>query len=69
MRRIVGKYLWEWGAMVIFLQETMWDRCRARDWNGVGRGFLDRFSTINAVGRSGGMVVACNKAVFLRVDA
>ena len=33
------------------------------------RGFLDGFSVVNAVGRSGGMVVAWNEAMFSRVDA
>ena len=57
--RIVGRYLWEprWSVSK-----------KRRGWNGVGRGFQDRFLEVNAIGRSGGMVVAWNKETFSRVD-
>ena len=45
------------------------ERCEVRDWNGIGRCFLDGFLAVNAVGRSRGVVVAWNEAVFSRVDA
>ena len=34
----------------------------------VGRGFLDKFLAVNALGHSGGVVVALNKAIFSKVD-
>ena len=35
----------------------------------VGRGFLQGFLVVNAVGHLGGTVIAWNEAVFARVDA
>ena len=37
--------------------------------NGVGRGFLDGFLVVNAVGHSMVVVVAWNETMFSRVDA
>ena len=54
---IMGRYLQEWGVTVFYLQATMWEGCEVRNWNGIGRGFLDRFLAVNAIGHSGGVVV------------
>ena len=66
---ILGRYLREWGATMVCLQETMWEWCEVRDCNGVRRGFLDGFLAVNAIGHYGGVVVAWNEATFSRVDA
>ena len=36
------------------MQETMLESCGTQDWNMVGRGFLDGFLAVNAIGRDGG---------------
>ena len=54
---------------MVCLHETMWEWCETRDWNGVGRGFLDEYLVITAVGRSGGVIIVWSEAMFTRVDA
>ena len=49
-------------------QETMLEKSEARDWNLVGRGFLEGFLAVNAIGRSGGVVITWNEAIFSKKD-
>ena len=64
----MGRYLLEWGAMVVSLQETIWECCEVQDWNAIGGGFLDGFITVKAVGGSGVVVAAWNEAMISKVD-
>ena len=57
-RRVVGRYLREWGATAACIQEIMLTSCEAKDWSLVGRGFLDGFVAVNANGHSEVIVVA-----------
>ncbi|XP_078445744.1 uncharacterized protein LOC144714826 [Wolffia australiana] len=63
-RGIVGKYLREWGATVVCLQETMLEDCGVGDWCGIGGSLLEGFIVVNVNGRSGGVVIAWNEAIF-----
>lgn len=67
-RGIVGRYLREWGASVVCLQETMLATCEDRIWKSVGRGQLDGYVAINAIGRSGGVIIAWNETLFAKVE-
>ena len=53
------------GRHVAFLQETMLEISEVRDWNRLGRGFLEGFLAVNAVGCSGGVVIAWNPGEHL----
>ena len=67
-RKIVGRYLREWGATMACIQETKLERCKTQDWNMVGRGFLEGFLEVNANGCLGGVIVTWNETVFTKVD-
>ena len=60
----MGSYFQEWGAMVVFLQETMMEECGIREWNMVGRGFLEGYAAVDANGRSGGLIVAWSEGLL-----
>ena len=44
----------------------MLESWEAQDWKLVGHGFLEGYLAVKAVGRSGGLVVAWNKAMFFK---
>ena len=67
-RGIVGRYLREWGVTVVLLQETMLETCDSQVWNVVGRGHLEGYIALEAVGRSGSLLVAWNETLFAKVD-
>ena len=50
-RRIVAKYLREWGATVVCLQETWLEKCETLDWRVVGGDLLEGYHAMKAMGR------------------
>ena len=54
----MGRYLQEWGAEVVCLQETMMEQDDIRLWRMLGRGEGGSHVTLEATGQSGGIVVA-----------
>ena len=67
-RSIVAKYLREWGATVVCLQEMWMEKCEPQDWRVVGRDFLDGYHAVNATGRSGGVLIAWNEGLYDKED-
>ena len=57
-RGIVGRYLREWGAEIICLQETMLAQLEQRTWTSLGWGSGAAHVAIEASGRSGGILLA-----------
>ena len=53
-RGVVGRYLREWGAEVVFLQETLMEHGDSRLWRALGWGEGGAHMVLEAVGRSGG---------------
>ena len=51
------------------IQEIMLESYETRDWNMVGRGFLEGFPAVNINGQSTGVVVAWNEMLFTKVDS
>ena len=59
MRRgVVGRYLREWGAEVVCLQETLMEEDDNRLWRALGWGEEGAHVVIEAVGRSGAIALA-----------
>ena len=54
----MGRYLREWGAEVVCLQETMIEQDDSRLWRALGRGEGGSNVTLEAAGRSEGIAVA-----------
>ena len=52
----------------MLLQETMLEMCDSQVWNVVGRGHLEGYIALEAVGRSGGVLETWNKTLFAKVD-
>ena len=50
----MGRYLREWGAEVVFLQETLMEHDDSRLWRALGWGEGGAHMVLEAVGRSGG---------------
>ena len=60
----MAKYLREWGATVVCLQETWMETCEPQDWRMVGGDFLEGYHAVKATGRSGGVVIAWNEGLY-----
>ena len=60
----MAKYLREWGATVVFLQETWLEKCEPQDWRVIGGDFLEGYRAVKATGRSGGVLIAWNKGLY-----
>ena len=54
----MGRYLREWGAEVVFLQETLMEHDDSRLWRTLGWGEGGAHMVLEAVGRSGGIALA-----------
>ena len=67
-RGVVGRYLREWGADIICLQETMLINSDQRIWSYLGWGGNDTHVCIDASGRSGGILLAWKPSLFDRED-
>ena len=65
---IMAKYLREWGATVMCLQETWMKKCEPQDWRVVGRDFLEGYHVVNATGRSGGVLISWNEGLYDKED-
>ena len=63
-RGIVGRYLREWGAEIICLQETMRAQLEQRTWTTLGWESGVAHVTIEASGRSGGILLAWKEDLF-----
>ena len=63
-RGVVGRYLKEWGADVICLQETMLASTDHRTWSDLGWGGEATQVCIEANGRSGGVLLAWKASSF-----
>ena len=63
-RGIVGRYLREWGAELICLQETMLAQLEQRTWTTLGWGSRAAHVAIEASGRSGGILLAWKEEIF-----
>ena len=63
-RGIVGRYLREWGAELICLQETMLAQLEQRTWTTLGWGSGAAHVAIEASGRSGGILLAWKEEIF-----
>ena len=57
-RGTVGRYLREWGAEVVCLQETMLLQVDQQTWTALGLGGVEAHVAIAASGRSGGILLA-----------
>ena len=64
----MGKYLWEWGADVICLHETMLTHPDQRTWTSLGSGSGESQFSIAALGRSSGIILAWKEATFDRSE-
>ena len=60
----VGHYLREWGADIICLQETIVSQADQRLWSTFGWGAARASTSIEASGRSGGVLLAWNEGRF-----
>ena len=67
-RGIVGRYLRQWGAEIICLQETMISQVEPRTWTSLGWGSTTAFVDIPASGRSGGILLAWKEDLFVQLD-
>ena len=56
-RGVVGQYLREWGLDIICLQETMRINTDQRTWSDLGWGGNETHVSIDASGRSGGILL------------
>ena len=65
-RGIVGRYLWEWGAEVACLQETMLLQVNQLTWTALGLGGAEAHVAIAASGRSGGILLVWKEDLFDR---
>ena len=65
---VVGRYLREWGADIICLQETMLTNTDQRIWSDLGWGGNETHVSIDASGRSGGILLAWKTSLFDRQD-
>ena len=63
-RGTVGRYLREWGADIICLQETMTCQTDQQFWMVLGWGTPGAATSINASGRSGGLLLAWKEDLF-----
>ena len=63
-RGIVGRYLREWGAELIRLQETMLVQLDQQTWTTLGWGSGAAHVAIEASGRSGGILLAWREELF-----
>ena len=68
-RGIVGRYLREWGADIICLQETMVCQADQRFWSTFGWGAAGASTYIEASSRSGGVLLAWNEGRFELVSS
>ena len=64
----VGRYLREWRADFICLQETMLTHTEQRTWTLLGWGSGESQVSIAASGRSGGIILAWKEATFYRFE-
>ena len=53
---------------VVTLQEITLETCDAHAWNVLGRDHVEGYVALEAVDRSGGVVVAWNESVFAKVN-
>ena len=60
----MGRYLREWGADIICLQETMLAQLEQRSWTTLGWGSGAAHVAIEASGRSGGILLAWKEDMF-----
>ena len=60
----MGRYLREWGADVICLQETMLTHPEQQIWTSLGWGSGESQVFIAASGRSGGIILAWKEVIF-----
>ena len=60
----MAKYMREWGATVVCLQETWLEKCEPHDWRVVGGDFLEGYHAVKATGRSGGVLIAWNEGLY-----
>ena len=65
---IVGRYLREWGAEIILLQETMLTQVDQQIWTSLGWGSGEAHVAIAASGRSGGIILAWKEELFDRAS-
>ena len=56
------------GSMVASIQETMLERCDARIWSWVRCGSLEGHLAVNALGCSGGLLMAWSDHLFSKED-
>ena len=63
-RGIVGRYLRQWGAEIICLEETMISQVEPRTWTSLGWGSATAYVDIPASGRSGGILLALKEDLF-----
>ena len=63
-RGVVGQNLWEWGADVVCLQETLLANPDLQTWSSLGWGRDMAHVHINATGRSGGVLFAWKETRF-----
>ena len=61
-----GRYLQEWGAEVVCLQETMLLQVTQQTWTALGLGSVEAHVAIDASGRSGGIILAWKEDQFDR---
>ena len=67
-RGIVGRYLREWGAEIILLQETMLTQVDQQISTSLGWGSGEAHVAIAASGRSGGIILAWKEELFDRAS-
>ena len=67
-RGIVGRYLRQWGAEIICLQETMISQVEPRTWTSLGWGSTTAFVDIPALGRSGDILLAWKEDLFVQLN-
>ena len=67
-RGVMGRYLKEWGADIICLQETMLANTEQRTWSDLGWGGNETHVSIEASGHSGGILLAWKTSLFDREE-
>ena len=66
-RGVVGRYLKDWGADIICLQETLLTCTDHRIWSDLGWGGETSQVRIGATGRSGGVMLAWKEMLFDKI--
>ena len=64
----MGRYLREWGAEVLCLQETLMEQDDSRLWHALGWGEGGAHMVIEAAGRSGGIALAWRDNDFEKLE-